>query len=118
MEKPETPGYIVRHFSDVVPTPCPCGSSVRIFTSDDTPEASFHVTRITDSRRHYHKNTTEFYYILSGHGVLEIGDDSVELRPGLGILIKKGVPHRGSGDFEAIIVPVPAFDPEDEYLVD
>ena len=118
MEHASNRGYVARHLSEVTPTPCPCGSSTRLITPQDTDVASLHVTRITDSQRHYHKNTTEIYYILSGHGVLEVGDDRVELRPGLAILIEKGVPHRGSGDFEAVIVPVPAFDPEDEYVVE
>ncbi len=111
-------GYVARHKDDVTPTPCPCGSAIRIITRDDTTVAGFHITHIQDSKRHYHKNTTEIYYILEGKGVLEIGDDSVELTPGLTILIEPGTPHRGYGDFKTIVAPVPAFDPNDEYLCD
>lgn len=112
------PGYLARHLSEVNPTPCPCGSSWRIITRDDCADAGFHVTHITDSKRHYHKRTTEIYHILEGSGVLEVGDDRVELRPGLTVLIEKGTPHRGFGDFKTIVVPIPAFDPSDEFLVD
>lgn len=83
------PGYLARHLSEVNPTPCPCGSSWRIITRDDCADAGFHVTHITDSKRHYHKRTTEIYHILEGSGVLEVGDDRVELRPGLTVLIEK-----------------------------
>ena len=113
----KNPGYIVRHVSDVVPTPCPCGSSVRIITREDTPEAGFHITHITDSQRHYHKKTTEIYHIIEGHGVLELGEDHVDLRPGLTILIEKETPHRGFGNFKTIVIMIPAFDNTDEYIV-
>lgn len=115
-ETTEKKGYVARHMGDVEPTPCPCGSAVRIITSRDTPEASFHVTTIRDSVLHYHKKTTEIYHILEGSGVLEIAGDSVELTPGMTVLIKKGTPHRGYGDFKTVVTAIPAFDPEDEYF--
>ncbi len=109
-------GYVVKHREDVPPIACPCGSSQRIITSNDTPVAGFHITRIQDSQKHFHKKTTEIYYILEGQGFLEIGDDLVELKPGTTVLIHPGTPHRGYGDFCTIVVPIPAFDPQDEYL--
>lgn len=118
MNEAARPGYIARHIDDVEPVPCPCGSSTRIITKDDTPVAGFHVTHIRDSKKHFHKNTTEIYHVLEGHGFLEIGGDTVELRPGLTILIEKGTPHRGYGDFKTIVVPIPAFDPTDEFFTE
>lgn len=111
-------GYVVKHRDDVPPTACPCGSSVRIITAKDTPAAGFHITHIRDSRKHYHKKTTEIYYILEGRGCLDVGADTIELRPGLCILIHPGTPHRGYGDFQTVVVPIPAFDPDDEFVVD
>ncbi|RJP23470.1 MAG: cupin domain-containing protein [Candidatus Omnitrophota bacterium] len=103
---------------EVAPVPCPCGSSTRIITAKDTAAASFHVTHIRDSTRHYHKKTTEIYHILEGEGVLEIGGDSVPLTPGQTVLIEAGTPHRGYGDFKTIVVAVPAFDAGDEFFPD
>ncbi|MGC9327075.1 MAG: cupin domain-containing protein [Candidatus Hinthialibacter sp.] len=111
-------GYIVKHRDEVQPVACPCGSSTRIITSQDTPTAGFHITHIQDSKKHFHKKTTEIYYILEGNGFLEIGGDTIELKPGTTILIHPNTPHRGYGDFKTIVVPIPAFDPEDEFLVD
>jgi len=109
-------GYLVRRLDEIVSVPCPCGSSARIITSRDTSVAGFHVTHIRDSTRHYHKNTTEIYYVLEGQGFLEVGDDTVSLVPGTAVLIEPGTPHRGYGDFKTVVVSVPAFDPEDEYF--
>ncbi len=114
----KNPPYIVKQTSDVPPVVCPCGSSTRIITRDDTPVAGFHITHIQDSRRHYHQKTTEIYHILEGRGFMEIAGDTLAVEPGTTLLIPPGVPHRGYGDFRTIVVPVPAFDPEDEFLVE
>ena len=111
-------GYLIKHVKEVEPVPCPCGSSTRIFTHKDGPTANVHVTHIQDSRKHYHKDVTEIYYILEGQGAMELGDDTVALEPGVAIIIDKGTPHRGVGDFKTLIIGVPAWRPEDEYFVD
>ena len=110
-------GYEARQLSDVKPVPCLCGESFRIFTIKDGPMTNIHVTHIMDSRKHYHKKCTEFYFILEGHGVLELGDDKVQLSPGLLVRIDPLTPHRGYGDFKTLIVGIPACEPDDEYLV-
>ena len=110
-------GYEARHLSDVKPVPCLCGESFRIFTIKDGPMTNIHVTHIMDSRKHYHKKCTEFYYILEGKGVLELGDDKVQLSPGLLVRIDPLTPHRGYGDFKTLIVGIPACEPDDEYMV-
>ena len=107
---------IVRHIEDVKPVPCPCGSSTRIITRADTDVANLHVTHIRDSKKHYHKGCTEYYYILEGAGRMELDEDEVELRPGTAILIPPGVAHRGWGDFKALILGVPAWEHTDEFF--
>ena len=109
-------GYIVRHIEDVEPIPCPCGSSTRILTRQDTEVANVHVTHIRDSARHYHLQCTELYYILEGTGQMELDGDVVELTPGTVVLIPPGMAHRGRGDFKALIVGVPAWDHTDEFF--
>ncbi len=117
MANPSTSkGYVVRHQTEVEPVPCPCGSSTRIITAADTSQASFHITHIKDAQRHYHKNTTEIYYILEGEGIMELGEDEIEVKPGSTVLIEKGTPHRACGDFKTVVVALPAFQADDEYL--
>lgn len=111
-------GYIVRHLDEVQPVPCPCGSSIRIITRADTETGNFHITHIMDSKKHYHERCSEFYYILEGGGKLELDDEVVDLRPGLAVFIPAGVAHRGYGDFRTVVVGIPAWDPEDEVIVD
>mgnify|MGYP006273666969 CR=1 FL=1 len=111
-------GYVARKMEDVEPLQCLCGSSTRIITREDGPELGFHIVHIQDSTRHYHKNTTEIYYILEGSGYLEVGDDTLELTPGMTVKIEPGTVHRGYGDFKTIVVCSPALDESDEYLED
>jgi mannose-6-phosphate isomerase-like protein (cupin superfamily) len=92
-----------------------CGKSIRVITHRDTPEINLHVTHILDGVRHYHKRTTEVYYILEGKGKLELEDESVDVKPGMTILIPAGVRHRGYGDFRTIVIGTPAQTPDDEY---
>jgi len=93
-----------------------CGESIRVITHRDTPEINIHVTHILDGVKHYHKRTTEVYYILEGKGKLELDQEVVDLEPGVTVLIPPGVRHRGYGDFKTIVIGTPAQIPEDEYV--
>lgn len=108
--------YLYRTLDQSPKVTCPCGASTRIITREDTPVANIHVTSIADSRRHYHKEVTEFYYILAGRGQMELGDDVVDLAPGVTIMIPPGVAHRAHGDIRCLIVGVPAWKHDDEFF--
>jgi len=110
--------YIYRRKDEVPTVPCPCGSSTRLFTKRDIDAANLHVTHITDSKKHYHKECDEFYYILEGAGKMELGDDTVEVAQGVAVFIPKGLAHCGYGDFTAIIFGVPALEQDDEYFAE
>ena len=111
-------GYCVRKLSEVQGVECLCGTSVRLFTGGDSAAANVHVVHIQDSEKHYHKECTEFYYIIEGRGTLEVGDGTVELEPGTCIMIEPGTPHRGWGDFRALIVGAPPLREDDQVVVD
>lgn len=111
--------YLVADFEKIVATPCPCGKSKRAFVRKDNQVASMHVVEISkDSRPHYHKKMTEIYYVLEGEGHLEIDGDNIPLKPGVSVLIPPNSLHRAVGELKLINVPVPTFDPEDEWFVD
>lgn len=108
----------VRHLSDVTPVPCPCGVSARIITREDGCAVGLHVTELTDARKHYHRHTTEVYYVLEGEGEMEVGHERFAVRPGHAVHIPPGVAHRAVGAFKALIVVAPPFDPTDEHVFD
>jgi mannose-6-phosphate isomerase-like protein (cupin superfamily) len=96
---------------------CPCGQSRRAFLEAADGVASLHIVDITvDSRVHYHKRLTEIYYILEGEGVMELDGERFPVRPGDAILIKPLCRHRAVGRLRVLNVPIPAFDPADEWF--
>ncbi len=109
--------YVIERLGDIEAVPCPCGTSRRAFVDQPDKKASLHRVDIKiDSEKHYHKKTTEIYYILEGTGFMELDDDVIQLEPEMTIMIRPGCKHRASGDLEIINVCMPAFDKSDEYL--
>lgn len=109
--------YTLIDFDSVLPVPCPCGMSRRAYVEESDGQVSFHVVDIKkDAQYHYHKTHTEIYYILEGEGFLELDGKKHPVKPGMSALIKPGCRHRAIGNLKVINVPLPAFDPEDEYF--
>ncbi|MGQ9732921.1 MAG: cupin domain-containing protein [Candidatus Zipacnadales bacterium] len=109
---------LVRHVDEVdTVVHSVCGKSVRLFTYRDDTAANLHVTTIHDAALHYHEHCTEYYYVLNGSGSMQLGEETIKVRPGTAILIPPGVPHCGRGGFTAIVFGVPAWDEVDEVLV-
>jgi mannose-6-phosphate isomerase-like protein (cupin superfamily) len=109
--------YVIKQKSDVIPTPCPCGSATRIITALDGAPVSVHSVLIKkDSEIHYHKKQTEIYYVIRGQGEIYLDGHLFPISEGSTIMIPPGVRHRAIGDLEIINVVYPPFDPEDEYI--
>jgi len=113
-------GYIVRRvLEDVQPVPCPCGQSARAITGRDNDLASIHVVTISkDSKVHYHKELTEFYYVLEGEGELQVNDDLVKLEPHTLVMIEPMTRHRARGNLKILNLVIPPFDERDEFVED
>ncbi|MCK4998236.1 MAG: cupin domain-containing protein, partial [Anaerohalosphaera sp.] len=98
---------------------CPCGTTRRAFVSPDNTVATIHMVDISkDSRVHYHKKLTEIYLILEGNGHMELDGEQIPVKPMTTILIKPGCRHRAVGQMRIVNIPIPAFDPADEWFDD
>ena len=112
-----SPNYHVARFSELDPVRCPCGWAQRAFADVAGAPASVHVVQIEeDSRVHYHKRMTEIYVVLEGEGHMELDGSLVPVGPMSTVMIKPGCRHRAVGKLKIINIPVPAFDPEDEWF--
>jgi mannose-6-phosphate isomerase-like protein (cupin superfamily) len=111
-------GYVIRKLADAPSVPCPCGTSTRILTAADGAPCSLHVTAIRDSARHYHRETTEVYYILEGTGKIELNGDWHDVEPGTVVWIQPGTRHRVVSDagLKTIVFGLPALNPADEWF--
>ena len=109
--------YMISQLDDVEGVSCPCGTSRRAFVGPDNDVATLHMVDISiDSKVHYHKKLTEIYLVLEGEGHMELDGELVPVKPYTSIFIKPGCRHRAVGKLKIINVPIPAFDPDDEWF--
>ncbi len=109
--------YMITQLDEVPPVRCPCGFARRGFATPDNQVATIHMVDIqTDSQVHYHKKMTEIYLVLEGSGFMELDGERIPLKPMTSVFIKPGCRHRAVGKLKIINVPIPAFDPEDEWF--
>src|SRR5687767_14879860 len=109
--------YMIAQLDEVPPVPCPCGQARRAFATPDNQTATLHMVDIkTDSETHFHKKLTEIYLVLEGQGHMELDGEIVPVKPMTAIFIKPGCRHRAVGKLRIINIPVPAFDPADEWV--
>ena len=111
------PNYRIAQLDAVEPTRCPCGFARRAFATPDNTVATMHLVDIErDSRTHYHKKMTEIYLVLGGEGHIELDGTRFPVKPMTSVFIKPGCRHRAVGNLRIINVPIPAFDPHDEWF--
>jgi mannose-6-phosphate isomerase-like protein (cupin superfamily) len=111
------PRYRICQLHEIPEVPCPCGQTRRAFTDDLDKIASLHlVTTEGEAQNHYHKRMTEIYYFLEGEGEMELDGERHCVGPGSALLIKPGCRHRAIGNLKFLNLPVPAFDPADEWF--
>jgi mannose-6-phosphate isomerase-like protein (cupin superfamily) len=109
--------YKVAQMDDIDAVRCPCGWTRRAFVGLDNPVATIHMVDIQqDAKTHYHKKLTEIYLILEGEGYMELDGERIPVRPLSAVLIKPGCRHRAIGQMRIVNIPVPAFDPDDEWF--
>ena len=110
---------LIRHEGEAPRERSTCGWRDRLISREDSNVTAWvHAVDIDGAREHYHKVATELYYVLEGEGHLEIDNDKVPLKPGVSVLIPPNTLHRAVGKLKVINVPIPPFDPEDEWFVD
>ncbi len=109
--------YMIADLENIEPVPCPCGQARRAFAEPDNDVATLHVVDIkTDSEVHYHKKMTEIYLVLEGEGFMELDGEKIPVKPMTSVFIKPGCRHRAVGNLRIVNIPIPAFDPEDEWM--
>ena len=113
--------YRIVDFDRVQGVPCPCGVARRALVDKPAFPGSIHRTSITgDAKLHYHQRLTETYYTLEcgPDAKMQLDGDTVPVRSGTCVLIPPGVRHRAIGPMTVLIVVIPAFDPEDEVIIE
>jgi mannose-6-phosphate isomerase-like protein (cupin superfamily) len=109
--------YLLAQLDEIAAQRCPCGFTRRAFVAPDNETATLHLLDVqTDAQTHYHKTLTEIYLVLEGTGQMELDGERVPIKPMTAIMIKPGCRHRAIGKLRIAIIPIPAFDPADEWF--
>ncbi len=111
------PRYSIAQLDELPAVGCPCGQARRAFGGIPGAQASVHLVDIkVDSETHHHQRTTEIYVVLEGEGALELDGERVPVKPLTAIYIHPGCRHRAVGRLRLLNIPIPPFDPADEYV--
>ena len=116
---PPPPGpLLIRHEGHTPRERSTCGWRDRLISHEDaplSPAAWAHAVDIDGAKLHYHKRSTELYYVLSGSGTVLL--DSMEQAVSAGSLvhIPPGVIHGARGQMRVLVVGIPDI-AEDDYF--
>jgi mannose-6-phosphate isomerase-like protein (cupin superfamily) len=77
---------------------------------------SISLLNLHNAKLHHHEKTTEFYYVVEGHGELELDGERVAVAPGYLVRINPPTKHRAIGDFTALILCSPGWTADDNIL--
>lgn len=114
---PTNAGFAIAQLDDLAAVSCPCGKARRAFREVAGAPASVHLTDIhAEARTHYHRRMTEIYVVLEGVGEIELDGRRFPVKPLTAVLIQPGCRHRALGRLRILNIPIPAFDPSDEWF--
>jgi mannose-6-phosphate isomerase-like protein (cupin superfamily) len=55
---------------------------------------------------HKHDDEDEFFYVVSGHFLIDLEDRTIDLTPGKGVVVPKGVRHRPRAPERTVVLMV------------
>lgn len=110
---------LVRHEGETARERSACGWRDRLISVEDAalqPAAWAHAVDIDGARAHFHKRSTELYYVLSGEGEVVLDGVRQEVRPGSIVHIPPGVIHSANGKMRVLVVGIPDIAEDDYFL--
>ena len=117
-------GMEIRALSEQAPFTTKDGSTIRsILDLSNAPVKEQSLAEATipaggATERHYHKLSEEFYFILSGGGIMEIDGETREVCEGDAVLIPAGAWHQITAreDLQFLCCCAPPYSHEDTYF--
>ena len=95
-----------------------CGWRDRLISREDEalhPAAWAHAVDIDGAKLHYHKRSTELYYVLEGGGTVMLDGVEQPVSKGSLVHIPPGVVHGARGQMRVLVVGIPDI-AEDDYF--
>lgn len=109
---------LIRHEGHTPRERSTCGWRDRLISREDEalhPAAWAHAVDIDGARLHYHRRSTELYYVLEGGGTVELDGVEQPVSKGSLVHIPPGVVHGARGKMRVLVVGIPDI-AEDDYF--
>jgi mannose-6-phosphate isomerase-like protein (cupin superfamily) len=109
---------LVRHEGHTPRERSACGWRDRLISHEDaplSPSAWAHAVDIDGAKLHYHKRSTELYYVLDGSGSVILDGVEQPVSKGSLVHIPPGVVHGACGRMRVLVVGVPDI-ADDDYF--
>jgi mannose-6-phosphate isomerase-like protein (cupin superfamily) len=109
---------LVRHEGHTARERSTCGWRDRLISVEDaplSPAAWAHAVDIENAKPHYHKRSTELYYVLEGGGEVLLDGVAHEVKKGSIAHIPPGVVHGARGRMRVLVVGIPDIAEDDYY---
>jgi mannose-6-phosphate isomerase-like protein (cupin superfamily) len=115
------PQPLVRHEGHATRERSECGWRDRLISREDSslsPAAWVHAVDIDGAKLHFHKRSTELYYVLDGEGSVVLDGVEHSVIKGSLIHIPPGVVHGAIGRMRVLVIGVPDIAEDDYFEVD
>lgn len=112
---------LIRHEGHTPRERSTCGWRDRLISREDEslhPAAWAHAVDIDGAKPHYHKRSTELYYVLDGEGTVSLDGAEHEVKKGSLIHIPPGVVHGAKGKMRVLVVGIPDIADDDYFAVE
>jgi quercetin dioxygenase-like cupin family protein len=109
---------LVRHEGDSPKERSTCGWRHLLLSRQDQGSgvaAWAHAVDIEGAREHYHKRSTELYYVLEGEGTVTLDGVEHSVRKGSIVHIPPGVVHGAKGRVRVLVVGIPDIADDDLF---
>lgn len=113
------PATLVRHEGDAPQERSTCGWRHLLISRQDKGAniaAWAHAVDIDGARAHYHKRSTEIYYVLEGEGTVTLDEVEHPVRKGSIVHIPPGVIHSAKGRVRVLVVGIPDIADDDLFF--
>ena len=109
---------LIRHEGEAPREQSACGWRDRLISREDadlSPAAWAHAVDIDGAKPHYHKRSTELYYVLEGTGCIVLDGQEHALARGSLVHIPPGVVHGAKGKMRVLVIGIPDIEEDDYY---
>lgn len=109
---------LIRHQGHTPRERSTCGWRDRLISREDedlAPAAWAHAVDIDGAKLHYHKRSTELYYVLEGSGTVSLDGQEHPVSPGSLLHIPPGVVHGAKGRMRVLVIGIPDIADDDFF---